>query len=576
MVKLADTPDLGSGAAMREGSSPFIRTIFLGTSMNFIFQLIKANKLRVIFFLFFSILTSLLGVGTLAYINTYLLKSGNEDYLYIVYFIILLLVFFASSLFVEIKLAKFGQNFIFKMQRRLVKQILDTPFLKIEQISKAKLLASLNNDVRTISFGLLRLPDFIQSLILIIASSFYLYYLSAKIFLLCSIFVLIILIIDYRFMIKTYGYFRKSRDSDDALQKNYENIIDGRKELSLNSFRAKLYYEEEFEKNADEKRHSNVMSNVFQSLSSNFTNIGFLALVGLEFYLSLHFGWSSLENATTIAIAILFLRTPLMVVMGAIPTLLMAKVALDKIENLDLINYQAGFTLIKHKPQWQSLRFENVSFHYDEKFSLSPTSLEIHKGELIFLIGKNGSGKSTFSMLLAALISPDAGFIYLDQMQIKEENKPLYRSLITAIFSDFHLFTQTLVDENLARDEKIHSWLEILELQNKTRIENGKLAITKLSTGQRKRLAMLIALLEERDILILDEFAADQDPIFRRFFYTKLLPLLKKQGKTVLAISHDERYFDLADRIFLAQNGVISELKGEDKTELARNLVDKF
>lgn len=113
-------------------------------------------------------------------------------------------------------------------------------------------------------------------------------------------------------------------------------------------------------------------------------------------------------------------------------------------------------------------------------------------------------------------------------------------------------------------------------MQDKTRIENAQITITKLSTGQRKRLAMLIALLEERDILILDEFGADQDPIFRRFFYKNLLPLLKNEGKTILAISHDEKYFDMADRIFLAQSGTITELKGENIKEIAKNAVEKF
>lgn len=547
--------------------------------MKFIIQLIKAHKFKVIGFLVLSILTSLLGVGTLAFINEYLLKSGDEKGIYIVYFALLLLVFFSSSLFVEFALARFGQNFIFTMQKKLVKQILDTPFLQIESISKAKLLASLNNDVRTISFGLLRLPDFIQSFILIIASSVYLYFLSPKIFLFCSVFIALLFLVDYRLMMKNYQFFRKSREIDDFLQKDYENIIDGRKELALNAFRAKLYYEKEFQTHAQSKRDTNIMGALFQSLSGNFSNIGFLALVGFEFYLSLRFGWASLESATTIAIAILFLRTPLMGVVDTIPTLLMAKVSLDKTENLALAGYNDEFQLVKYPKTWRTLRFDKVAFHYDEKFSLAPTSLSIRKGELIFLIGKNGSGKSTFSLLLSALIKPDSGTIYLDETPIDESNKAHYRSLITAIFSDFHLFTQAISDESIASEAKIASWLEILELDKKTQVANGQITTTKLSTGQRKRLAMLIALLEEREILILDEFAADQDPIFRRFFYTKLLPLLKKEGKTILAISHDEKYFDMADRILLAQNGIIKELKakkGQSMKKLAKNLVEKF
>jgi len=107
-------------------------------------------------------------------------------------------------------------------------------------------------------------------------------------------------------------------------------------------------------------------------------------------------------------------------------------------------------------------------------------------------------------------------------------------------------------------------------------MKDKQILTTKLSTGQKKRLAMLIGLLEGRDVLILDEWAADQDPLFRKFFYKKLLPLLKQNGKTIIAISHDDRYFDVADRIFLAQNGAIKELKGEDIKEIAKNAVERF
>jgi len=544
--------------------------------MKFIKELLLKNKLKIAFFLLVSIATSLLGVGVLAFINNYLLKQSEQSLALILGFVLMLVVFFASSVLVELALSIFGQNFIYKMQRRVVKQILDTNVLKIDKIGKAKLLASLSADVRTVSFGLLRFPDFIQSNILILCTSAYLCYLSPEIFALCFVFIAFIFSINHIFMKKTYQYFKKARDNDDALQNDYQNIIDGRKELTLNAFRAKFYYEHDFDNNARAKKHNNTMSNVMQSLSSNWTNVTLLALVGLEFYFSLHFGWATFEDATTIALAIFFLRTPLFSMISTFPTLLMAKVALEKIEKLDLVEFKSEFRLDQFKNSWQSIHFKEVAFAYDEKFSLKPTTLDIHKGELIFLIGKNGSGKSTFSMLLAGLILSESGAIYLDDLKITRENLSLYRSLITAIFSDFHLFTQTMRDENFADKAKIDYWLKVLELENKTQIENNTLQITKLSTGQRKRLAMLIALLEERDILILDEWAADQDPVFRRFFYTKLLPLLKQSGKTIFAISHDEAYFDMADRIFLAQNGVIKELKGENIKEIAKNAVEHF
>ncbi|EAW7551883.1 multidrug ABC transporter permease/ATP-binding protein [Campylobacter coli] len=519
-------------------------------------------------------MSSAVGVLTLVFINDYLLK--NTQNIPILYFIALLIVFFLSSTIVELGLSVFGQNFIFKMQRRVVKQILDTPLLKVAKVGKARILASLGSDVRNISFGLLRLPDFLQSSILILCTSAYLCYLSPQIFTLCAIWIIVVFTINNFLMMKVYAYFRKARENDDALQNNYQNILDGHKELLINRYRAKLYYEDEFESNARSKKKNSTLGNLFNNLSSNFTNVALLALVGVEFYLALEFKWASVAEATTIALSILFLRTPLVSMIGSFPTLLLAKIALDKIAKLELDDYKEHFGKTNFIKDWRQISFKNTSFSYDDNFHLNPVNLDLKKGELIFLIGKNGSGKSTFCMLLTGLFKPSEGEIFVDDMKIDDDNLDIYRSLVSAVFSDFHLFTKTLAKEKFADEEKITSWLEFLELKGKTRVEDHELVLTKLSTGQKKRLAMLIALLEERDILVLDEWAADQDPVFRRFFYKKLLPLLKEQGKTIFAITHDDAYFDSADRIFLAEGGNISELKGENIKELAKNLVEKF
>ncbi|MCE3577477.1 multidrug ABC transporter permease/ATP-binding protein, partial [Campylobacter jejuni] len=131
------------------------------------------------------------------------------------YFIVLLLIFFISSTIVELGLSIFGQNFIFKMQRRVVKQILDTPLLRVAKVGKARILASLGSDVRNISFGLLRLPDFLQSSILILCTNVYLCYLSPQIFALCVVWIMVIFITNNFLMMKVYQYFRKARENDD-------------------------------------------------------------------------------------------------------------------------------------------------------------------------------------------------------------------------------------------------------------------------------------------------------------------------------------------------------------------------
>ncbi|MCV3398967.1 multidrug ABC transporter permease/ATP-binding protein [Campylobacter lari] len=542
--------------------------------MSFLWILFQENKFKIILFFLFSIFTSILGVLTLVFINEFLLKANLENSIIIVYFMFLLLVFFASSSFVEFSLSIFGQNFIFKMQRRIVKQILDTNILSILNTTKAKILASLNNDVRSISFGLLKLPEFIQSSVLIICTSAYIAYLSLEIFFLCLVWIICVFLVDNFLMSKVYFYFKNARENDDALQKNYQNILQGHKELTLNPLRAKYYYENEFEKNALKKKKSSTMGNILHILSNNWSNSAMLALVGVEFYMALNYKFASLQSATTIALSILFLRAPLGAMIGSFPTLMMAKIALDKILNLNLENYTHEFKIGQSSKAWQKLYFKNVSFAYNEKFTLKPINLELKKGECVFLIGKNGSGKSTFSMILAGLFTDFKGDIFLDNEKITKKNIYEYRSLISAIFSDFHLFEHILEDDKFSKEDLAY-WLEILELNEKVEFIENTFNTIKLSAGQKKRLAMLNALLEKRDILILDEWAADQDPMFRKFFYTKLLPLLKQKGITIFAITHDDVYFDMADRILLAQNGQICELKGDIK-ELAKNAVEKF
>ncbi|EAJ5698616.1 multidrug ABC transporter permease/ATP-binding protein [Campylobacter lari] len=542
--------------------------------MSFLWILFQENKFKIILFFLFSIFTSILGVLTLVFINEFLLKANLENSIIIVYFMLLLLVFFASSSFVEFSLSIFGQNFIFKMQRRIVKQILDTNILSILNTTKAKILASLNNDVRSISFGLLKLPEFIQSSVLIICTSAYIAYLSLEIFFLCLVWIICVFLVDNFLMSKVYFYFKNARENDDALQKNYQNILQGHKELTLNPLRAKYYYENEFEKNALKKKKSSTMGNILHILSNNWSNSAMLALVGVEFYMALNYKFASLQSATTIALSILFLRAPLGAMIGSFPTLMMAKIALDKILNLNLENYTHEFKIGQSSKAWQKLYFKNVSFAYNEKFALKPINLELKKGECVFLIGKNGSGKSTFSMILAGLFTDFKGDIFLDNEKITKKNIYEYRSLVSAIFSDFHLFEHILEDDKFSKEDLAY-WLEILELNEKVEFIENTFNTIKLSAGQKKRLAMLNALLEKRDILILDEWAADQDPMFRKFFYTKLLPLLKQKGITIFAITHDDVYFDMADRILLAQNGQICELKGDIK-ELAKNAVEKF
>lgn len=211
-------------------------------------------------------------------------------------------------------------------------------------------------------------------------------------------------------------------------------------------------------------------------------------------------------------------------------------------------------------PAFSTLRLADAGFDYhdatgDKSFSLGPVNLAIHQGQIVFITGPNGSGKSTLLKLLSGLYPPTRGVVLVDDALVAVEAQ---RALFVAVFADFHLFDR-LYGVTQMDPQRVHLMLERLDLSRKTSLRDGAFSNTRLSTGQRKRLALIAATLEDRPVLLLDEWAADQDPEFRAFFYQELLPELKREGRTVVAVSHDDRYFHLADRLVRLDLGRIVE-----------------
>lgn len=260
--------------------------------------------------------------------------------------------------------------------------------------------------------------------------------------------------------------------------------------------------------------------------------------------------------------------------MNKLPLLSKAGVALQKIEmlGLSLANRAETSTqsssLSPKSPEekihtsWRYLEMKGVTHTYgsdreDVNFTLGPINLRFSPGELIFIIGGNGSGKSTLAKLITGLYTPETGEIYFDGQPIDRQNREWYRQHFSVVFSDFYLFDRLLGFEGKELDREAQHYLKQLQLDRKVKVEGGRLSTTALSQGQRKRLALLTAYLEDRPIYLFDEWAADQDPIFKEIFYTQFLPKLRERGKTVLVISHDDQYFDLADRTIKLNYGKI-------------------
>ena len=540
-------------------------------------NLIKKNIYQISKIVLLTLLFSGLGVWTLSFINNELVSLKEFDTFVAVKFIVVLLLFFASAISANISLTNFGHKFIYELRYQSVKQILDTPNSVINEIGKAKIIASLNNDIKTITFAFMSATGFIQSLVFIICASIYLCVIAPKIFIFLSIWIGATLFINTLFMKKIHLYFKYSRVQDDALQKHYDDIVEGHRELSLNRARASVCFDE-LNFTGDKKRQNMVKADIYHALSDNFTNIMLLGSVGLCVFLCVAFDWASLQTALSISLTILFLRGSFMSMVGSIPAALSAKVSLEKIMSLNINKFKEGFKFDDSlSDNWQNIKIKDINFNYTHsKFSLKDVNLEIKRGEITFIIGKNGSGKSTLINLLCGLMRPSSGDIYLDSTKIDERNLQSYQAKISAIFADFYLFSQTLSHNGFASQSEIDELLALLEIDKKVSVIDNKLSTTQLSTGQRKRLSLLIAILEHRSILILDEWAADQDPLFKRKFYKEILPFLQSKGISIIAVSHDDSYFDVATRIILVKDGFVRELDEGERISAAKDAVEKI
>lgn len=522
-----------------------------------------------------SLLSAALGIGLIAFINLRLIESVDASLAVLPEFLGLLLLLMAVTLGSQLALTVLGHHFVYRLRSEFIKRILDTQIERVEKLGSAALLAGLTSDIRNITIAFVRLPELVQGIILTFGSAAYLFFLSGKMLVITALWMALTIWGGFVLVARVYKHMATLRETEDKLYHDYQTVLEGRKELTLNRERAEHIFNNLYIPDAREYRHHIVRADTYHLSAVNWSNIMMLGAIGLVFWMANSLGWADTNVAATYSLTLLFLRTPLLSAVGALPTLLSAQVAFNKLKQFSLAPYREEFPKPQAHPHWQTLELRDVSFQYqDNTFAVGPINLTLKRGELVFLIGGNGSGKSTFAMLLTGLYQPVSGQILLDGQPLAAEKPEDYRKLFSAVFTDVWLFDQLLGPEGeQANPQLVDKWLEQLKMGHKLQFDNGKIVDLKLSKGQKKRVALLLALAEERDIILLDEWAADQDPHFRREFYQVLLPLMQEMGKTIFAISHDDHYFIHADRLLEMRNGKLSELTGEERDAASRDAV---
>ncbi|ALR77436.1 multidrug ABC transporter permease/ATP-binding protein [[Enterobacter] lignolyticus] len=524
-----------------------------------------------------SLLSAALGIGLIAFINLRLIENVDFSLAVLPEFLGLLLLLMAVTLGSQLALTALGHHFVYRLRGEFIKRILDTQIERIEKLGSAALLAGLTSDVRNITTAFVRLPELVQGVILTLGSAAYLGWLSGKMLAVAAVWVAVTIWVGFVLVARVYRHMASLRETEDQLYNDYQAVLEGRKELTLNRERAEYIFNQQYVPHARAYRHHIIRADTFHLSAVNWSNIMMLGAIGLAFWMANGLGWADTNVAATFSLTLLFLRTPLLSAIGALPTLLSAQVAFNKLRQFSLAPFRAEFANASDRPDWQTLELRDVTFYYqDNTFGIGPINLTLARGELVFLIGGNGSGKSTLAMLLTGLYQPVSGQILVDGKPLAAERPEDYRRLFSAVFTDVWLFDKLLGPAGQEADPMLtDKWLSLLKMTGKVTLENGTILDLRLSKGQKKRVALLLALAEARDIILLDEWAADQDPHFRREFYQVLLPLMQQMGKTVFAISHDDHYFMHADRLLEMRSGKLTELTGEERHAATRDAVSR-
>jgi putative ATP-binding cassette transporter len=535
--------------------------------MKLVLYLLKNSRRGMIWAIVTGSLSGICGAGLIAIINSALAdrQSGEPMTELLFSFAALFLLTPVTRFASEYLLLKLAQDTVYSMRMRLSNRILSTPLRRLESLGAPRLLVALTDDIMQITVALVELPNLMVNGTIVFGCFVYLGWLSPSLMLVALAF-LILGGGSYHFALRGgMRRFRQAREKQDELFGHFRGMTEGAKELKLHA-RRRLGFLDLLDGTAKTLHKLVLEARTMFSLAANWGGVLFFLVIGLILFLPQASSQSS-EALTGFTLVFLFIRGPIQMFLNMLPAIGQGSVALDKIERLGLtlpIEPSEAGPAEEAGSSWERLEMVGVCHAYEREgeetsFTLGPFNLTFVPGELVFLVGGNGSGKTTFAKLLTGLYLPEAGEILLNGVAVRDLDRERYRQHFTAVFSEFHLFDRLLGFEAQTIDQQARVYLQELQLAHKVVIEGGRLSTTDLSRGQRKRLALLTAYLEDRPLYVFDEWAADQDPQFKEIFYNHLLPELKRRGKTVLVISHDDRYFGVADRVLKLEDGKLIE-----------------
>ena len=503
--------------------------------------------------LFMSALGGISTAAILAAINAGLQSKSNLWATTL--FVVALFLFIKTQYYVTITTTAEIEAIIHKIRLRLVDQIRRSELLAVEGIGRSRIVAAITSDAAVLTQASNMLTFTVQGAVLIFFVAIYVAFLSLAAIITTIVIVSIAATIFHMKNRRLIVEKQRSAEWERRLFDRLTDVLDGFKEIRLNSARSADLFADAVNvsrtaANIKIKSQAETFKMIVSSQISMYVLLGAVVFVAPQF--SGDLGGAALTKTTT---ALMFIVGACFGLVQSIPILLNANAAADRINQLEMALRATASSVepseIQIPKRFDKIEMRNIEFRYVDKFSdvsfkIGPIDFDLQSGELVFITGGNGSGKSTFLRVLSGIYPPDSGEVTLDGLHIDDSTRDVYRGLMSAIFFDYHLF-QRLYGIPEPEPGEVDRLLAQFRLGDKTGLTDGQFRTLDLSGGQRRRLALIVSLLEKRPILLLDEWTAEQDPEFRRKFYEELLPDLMKTGTTIVVITHDDRYLDELD-----------------------------
>jgi cyclic peptide transporter len=492
--------------------------------------------------------------------------QGTRDVFDLLKVALCLWAFWTSKGYLMRRMTIIVEDILKNVRLRLVTKMRDSDLRSLETVGRAPLYNVISTHANTISRASTGIISGATSLVLLICAFIIIFSLSVTAFLIVVGTLAGIVLIFQLNQSKVAAGMAEVNLKDNQFVHGFGELFDGIKELKMDSAKNRDFVDEYLKGMAGEAEQARIKTGLIFNRSILIATAALFVLLASVVFMVPVFAPSQATNIFRITTLIVFMFGPLGEVVAVYPLFSEALAAIKEIQRiegrLDTV-YELG--LAEPIPDttepltFSVIRCNRISFSYRdelgrESFSLEPFDFQLSKGELVFITGGNGSGKSTFLKVLAGLYSPASGNVTVDDVAIAPFNRQAYRNLFAPIFSDFHLFDRIYGLQEV-NEERLGQLLALTGLTHKTSVADRNISAVNLSSGERKRLALVLCLLEDKPLFLLDEWAAEQDPQFRRKFYREILPDLKRQGKTGVVVTHDDDYYDVADRLLKMQFG---------------------